>query len=421
MKNILSSKTAKIILGALIAVTIFIVIKPNEAKAFDLIRLIDPLCITCDDDSSSNSNNTIINSYNTVNSYNNDSYISATTRGTVRRTDPVIRDPYIIPPTVVTPPVVTPPIIINPPYVIPPTVINNEIVINNPQPTHSHSSYRYNNYPSYNYYNQPSYQSLSVSCYPSRTNANIGDSIVWNASISGGYGGYNITWSGNDNLYGYNSSVYKTYNYPGIKYASVTVTSNGQTVTQNCYNNVQIFDNYYTNTNTYTYPNYNNYNTYSNTVNGYPSLQIACYPDKVNTKTGNSVNWGVEVIGGTGNYTYLWTGTDGLTGNQSSVSMTYNQTGQKSATVTIYSNGQSTTQACGKTVTVTNTVTSSVTAKNTTKSTGNQISANNQSDNSMSAASLFSLKNVPWGWVAVLVILTLIFTVIYLLINRNKI
>ena len=44
-----------------------------------------------------------------------------------------------------------------------------------------------------------------------------------------------------------------------------------------------------------------------------------------------------------------------------------------------------------------------------------------QKNTSLSAASVFSLGNVPWGWVAVLVILVLFATVLYLLFNRTKI
>jgi Mg2+ and Co2+ transporter CorA len=34
---------------------------------------------------------------------------------------------------------------------------------------------------------------------------------------------------------------------------------------------------------------------------------------------------------------------------------------------------------------------------------------------------LFSLQNIPWGWVAILIILVLFATVLYLLFNKEKI
>ena len=40
--------------------------------------------------------------------------------------------------------------------------------------------------------------------------------------------------------------------------------------------------------------------------------------------------------------------------------------------------------------------------------------------NALSAASLFSLANIPWGWVSILVILLLFATVLYLIFNKSK-
>ncbi len=37
------------------------------------------------------------------------------------------------------------------------------------------------------------------------------------------------------------------------------------------------------------------------------------------------------------------------------------------------------------------------------------------------AASFFSLASIAWGWVALLIILVLFITVIYLIMNRHKI
>ena len=48
-------------------------------------------------------------------------------------------------------------------------------------------------------------------------------------------------------------------------------------------------------------------------------------------------------------------------------------------------------------------------------------SAQVTTNNAQSASSVFSLSNVPWGWVAVIIILVLFATVMYLLFNRPKI
>jgi hypothetical protein len=389
-------------------------------------------------------------------------------------------------------------------YVVP-TVTTPVIAMNSYYPI----DYRHDYNDRYRYRPTPIVP-LEVSCYSSPTSINTGDGVTWRANTSGGNGYYSITWSGNEGLSGYGTSVYKNYYNSGSKYASVTVVSDGQTITRNCNNNVDVTEryNYYNYNNNYNY-NYNNlyvscsanttyapvetnvvwrayasggngYYTYSwsgtdyigesgeilntayhstgiksanvtvysggqtatqsctNSVNittpivqynqYYPSynynqsnIQIACYPDKIGAKVGSPVTWAVEATGGTGNFTYSWTGSENLSGNMSSLVKVYDTKGTKTATVTVVSStGQSATQICGKSVSVSdyyqgngNTVVKSKPATT--------VVNNNQDDNSLSAASLFSLKNVPWGWVAVLIILVLFGTVLYLIFNRNKI
>ena len=461
MKNILSNKIIGSTAIFLLILGIFVFLKPSQAEAFKLVRLIDPFCLTCgNNDAPQNVVNNVSNSNNTTNSNNS----------TVTNNGPVLgyNNTPIYPP-------------------------NNS----------------YNNYPS----------PLSASCYPVVSSVRVGDTANWNAVIYGGNGSNYVTWSGNDGLTGYGLSTSRTYYNVGSKYASITVTSGNQTITQNCISNIDVYDvnNYYNNNNNYNY-NYNNngyYNNYSqlyvscyanntsvntgtnttwrasasggngyftyywsgtdylsgsgnlinvtysspgtktatvtvnsngqsitqtcsNSVNvAYPyynnqnynnnyynntntgGLQVACYPNKVTAIVGSAVTWNQEAVGGNGNYSYSWTGSDGLSSNQSSVVMTYGSTGQKNATVTVTaSNGQTITQSCGSTVNIIN-ASQNVVSKATTKPT---VASNTQNQNdSLSAASLFSLKNVPWGWVAVLVILVLMFTVLYLIFNRNKI
>ncbi len=381
---------------------------------------------------------------------------------------------------------------------------NNNVEINNYNyPVYNTPVY----YPTYTYptyYN--SYGSLGVSCYSTPTSANVGDTISWRTSPYGGDGNYYITWTGNDGLSGYGSSIYKTYNYSGSKYASVTVTSAGQTVTQNCSNNVQIYDNnYYNNNNNYYYNNNyssqiyiscsanttfspiesnvtwqanvtggNGYYTYSwtgtdnlfgtnrlasviyhtpgvksasltvysggqtytqacsNTVtigsqnnqyysnNNSGNIQVACYADKTPVSINTPVTWSVEATGGSGNFTYSWTGTDGISGNQPSLTTYYNTSGKKSATVTaVSSNGQSITQSCGNVVLVKANIVQN--SKQNNKIAKTDKNSDQLDSSALTASSLFSLKNVPWGSVAVLVILILVFTIIYLILNKNKI
>lgn len=250
--------------------------------------------------------------------------------------------------------------------------------------------------PTYNYYSP-----LSVSCLVSgNTYANTNNALTWNAYPSGGNGSYSYSWSGTDGIYGSSQSVYYTYPNPGVKYASVTVYSNGQSVTQNC-GSANVGGYYYGGT------------TYIQNQNNNSGLDIACYSDPRTVTVNQPATWITEVTGGIAPYTYTWSGTNDLSGNTSSVIKYYGTTGSKSAIVTVRSaDGRSETRACSTSVTVRSASAPAPTV---------QAPAPVQPDNSLSAAALFSLKNVPWGWVAILIILVLFGTVIYLIYNRPKI
>ncbi len=93
----------------------------------------------------------------------------------------------------------------------------------------------------------------------------------------------------------------------------------------------------------YNYPNYNDYN---NNYNQYNQLGVSCYSTYQQGNVGDIINWRASAYGGNGNYYITWTGTDGLYGNGSSISTTYNYPGTKIASVTVNSGGQSITQNC---------------------------------------------------------------------------
>jgi hypothetical protein len=121
---------------------------------------------------------------------------------------------------------------------------NNEITVPiNVQGT----SYSYNN--NYNYgsnvaaSNLPygtlySWTSMSVNCYASPAIASVGTPITWYSTISGGNGYYSYSWVGSDQLYSSESATNKIYYSPGTKTATITVTSNGQSVTKQCSTNI---------------------------------------------------------------------------------------------------------------------------------------------------------------------------------------
>ena len=190
-------------------------------------------------------------------------------------------------------------------------------------------------------------------------------------------------------------------------------------MTQGCNNSINV-------TGGYVSQQYNNNQQYTNTTNtNYQNttnsggLIVACAADARTVNVGTPVTWSVESTGGNGQYAYSWTGSDGLTGSQTSIATSYTSTGSKTASVTVTSGGASATAACGSAV---NVVPAGQSLNNTlgrnTSSTG---IAKTSTTNSQTANALFSLANIPWGWVAILVILVLFGVILYLVYNRNKI
>lgn len=281
-------------------------------------------------------------------------------------------------------------------------------------------------YPTYPQYPTYQYPTISASCYPNTSSTNIGNTITWRASVSGGTGSYSYVWSGTEGLSGSGSSVSKAYYSTGTKYASVIIYSGNQTVNISCNNTVSIYQNTYSTsypvyyqqpvviqTPTYVQPVYAQNNS---------SLDIGCYADPSSIATNQPITWSVEVTGGLAPYRYSWTGSDGLTGSQSSVTKYYSSSGDKSAIISVTSaDGKSGTRACSNSVAVrpaTTYVAKTVVTQPTVSTT---VEKTEQTNTQYSAASLFSLANVPWGWVAILIILVLFAAVMYLLFNRNKI
>ncbi len=276
----------------------------------------------------------------------------------------------------------------------------------NTTPTYAYTtpSYNYNSYPTnyntgYNYNNGYNYNTgLAATCNANTTSANIGQPVTWSANVTGGSGYYTYVWNGSSNLYGSGPSINATYNTNGQQTAQVTVTSNsGQSVTAQCTNSVLIG---------------NGYNGNNNNTNG---LTIGCASGASNVPVGTPVTWSVEVTGGSGSYTYAWSGTNGLAGSQSSVATTYTTPGVKQAVVIVTSsNGMTGSQSCTPLTVI-------GAGGNGGNGSGSATVTPNTNNSGLSAASLFSLSNIPWGWVAVLIILVLFGTVMYMLFNKNKI
>jgi hypothetical protein len=337
---------------------------------------------------------------------------------------PVIQPVYITQPVIQQPtyiqqqPVYVQQPVIQPVYIAPMTVSCS---------ANNSSNGNYNN--GYSGYNN-GYNNSYNNGYSNSYNNGYNNSVTWTAYASGGNGNYSYSWSGTDGLNGSGQNVSFNYNNAGSKYAYVTVYSNGQSATQSC--NTTIAPQYiaqpiiqqpvYVQQPVYQQPSYN--------------LDIGCYADPTNARVNQPVTWSVEVTGGMAPYTYNWSGTDNLTGSLSSITKYYNSTGSKSAIVSVTSaDGKTGTRACSNSLTIAGASNYVYKAPAPVKKVcqpcqveqsrvteqPSPVSTVNNSNQTAAAASLFSLSNVPWGWVAILVILVLFVTIMYLLLNKQKI
>lgn len=78
-------------------------------------------------------------------------------------------------------------------------------------------------------------------CVANPTNAGINQNVTWTAyanNTNGNFNNYSYSWSGSDNLFGNGQSISRSYNTPGFKTATVTITGNGQTITATCNTNI---------------------------------------------------------------------------------------------------------------------------------------------------------------------------------------
>jgi hypothetical protein len=75
-------------------------------------------------------------------------------------------------------------------------------------------------------------------------------------------------------------------------------------------------------------------------------LDAVCVPGVNQAEIGQEVNWTVQPTGGTGKYSYAWTGTDGVNGSTSQITTSYNEGGTKDMFVTVTSGTQSIVRNC---------------------------------------------------------------------------
>ncbi len=77
-----------------------------------------------------------------------------------------------------------------------------------------------------------------------------------------------------------------------------------------------------------------------------PALDGYCVINPSYANINQDVAFSASAVGGTGSYTYSWSGTDGISSNSQSFTGRFGSTGTKTATVTIQSGNQSVTRTC---------------------------------------------------------------------------
>lgn len=173
---------------------------------------------------------------------------------------------------------------------------------------------------------------MSGTCEADTTNTQIDQSIEWKAYIVGGNLPYDYEWSGSEDFSGNNQTQDISYNSEGTKTASVTATSSEMaTSTQG-----------------------QGTTTPSTTVNCRNSVEVEAPPIRgsceVDVNPGNdgetTIRWTAEGDGGTEQFEYNWSGTDGLSDDTRSVQHEYTTGGEKVANLEITSGDQSVSLTC---------------------------------------------------------------------------
>ena len=97
-------------------------------------------------------------------------------------------------------------------------------------------------------------------------------------------------------------------------------------------------------------------NSNSNVDSNYDfgQLGVSCSSGTATSFVGRTVIWNASAWGGNGNYSYSWSGSEGLSDSGSSASIRYDRTGAKTAQVRVTSGGRSVTQTCSHSILVYN-------------------------------------------------------------------
>lgn len=164
------------------------------------------------------------------------------------------------------------------------------------------------------------------SCSADKTNALIGQSVLWTARSASGNDAASYNWSGTDGLFGNTKTVETTYTTTGTKSAKVniTLTKGGAPSTINCENSVTV-------------------------SNSKPFALCSVNPAVGVVDDGTIFTWTATAGGGVGSYKYKWSGTDGLAGSEAATTIKYAKAGTKSAQIIVTSGKESVTAKCDNT------------------------------------------------------------------------
>ncbi|MEX0931411.1 MAG: hypothetical protein WDZ88_01530 [Candidatus Paceibacterota bacterium] len=168
--------------------------------------------------------------------------------------------------------------------------------------------------------------SLSGLCEADPASVLVNEPVTWSAFATGGNGGYTYSWSGDDSLSGTSSTLVKQYGTTGTKKGTITITSDGETVTREC--TVEVIGG----------------------TGGSP-FDAVCEVSDSSVGVGALVTFSANAVGGVGGYIYNWSG-DGVNGKTTeSVNTSYTTTGTKTATIEVTSGTESITKECKTIVT----------------------------------------------------------------------
>ena len=205
---------------------------------------------------------------------------------------------------------------------------------------------------------------LNVSCSSSPNPANINQQVNFTSNVSGGTGNFSYSWTGACS--GNQANCYNSFSNSGTQTSNLTVTSGSQTQTANCSVSVQQQNNCsgrnfkacYSG-NVYWFDSCSNLqDQYQNCQgrgcsNGQcqssSNLTVSCAASPSSANTNQSVNFYAAASGGTGSYTYYWSGactSPSYSSSYANCQNSFSTSGVQTANVTVYSGGQTASTSC---------------------------------------------------------------------------